>query len=224
MAKTKYFIPKNDSQKALMGAMDNKSMAFAVGPAGGGKTFAAVGIATSYLKQKLVKKIIVCRPAIEAGEALGFLPGTAEEKLKPYLVPIFESIAGNIKSQGGNQNAADTVTRGPDIEIVAFSYMRGRSFHDSFIVVDEAQNATLTQLEMVMTRIGVDSKMIITGDLSQTDLKNGQSGLPIIINMLKGNPEVPIVEFTEDDNLRHPIVGMLTKIFKEYHTGKTNNK
>lgn len=212
MAKVKYFTPVNESQKLLCKAIENRSICFAVGPAGCGKTVGGVGIALSHLQQKAVKKIIIARPAIEAGESLGFLPGTIEEKLKPYLVPIFDAIE---KLAPGN--IGDTISRGPNVEIMSFSHMRGRSFDCAFIVVDEAQNATLGQLEMLLTRLGRESKMIITGDPAQSDLKKEPSGLPIILELLRDEEEIPIIEFNEGDNQRHPVVSLLTRKFATYH-------
>jgi phosphate starvation-inducible PhoH-like protein len=193
-------------------------MAFAVGPAGTGKSHSAIGIALSAYRQKAVSKIIICRPAVEAGEALGYLPGSAEEKLRPYLIPIFDAIESIYRDKSTGPNAVKTITNGPDIEVVAFAHLRGRTFQDAFIVVDEAQNATMGQLEMVMTRLGEGSKMIITGDPAQSDLKIGMSGLPTVLRLLEGSEEIPIINFTEEDNLRHPIVAYLTKMFSEHHT------
>jgi phosphate starvation-inducible PhoH-like protein len=190
-------------------------MVFAVGPAGTGKTHAAVGIALSHYRSKHSHKIVICRPAVEAGEELGYLPGTAEEKLRPYLLPIFESLS----KLEGPQN--QTVANGPDVEICAFAHMRGRTFQDAFIVVDEAQNATVAQLEMVMTRLGEGSKMIITGDPAQSDLRPQDSGLSIILGLIESlEGEIPIVTFSESDNLRHPVVALLTTLFARYHESK----
>jgi len=193
--------------------MDNHSVALAIGPAGTGKTHAAVGIAVSLHKVKYIHRIVVCRPAVGAGESNGFLPGTLEEKLRPYMVPIYECIG---------KTASDVQSGGIPgyVELCTFEHMRGRTFDDAFVIIDEAQNATLTQLEMAMTRLGQGSKMIVCADPSQCDLPEGRSGLKHIIEMFKDNEEIPMIQFRETDNLRHPLVAMMTARFAAYRVSK----
>lgn len=210
MPKVKHFTPKNESQRQLVNAIDYCSVALAIGPAGTGKTHAAVGIALSLIKQKFIHRIVIARPAVGAGESNGYLPGTLEEKLRPYMQPIYECIG---------KTAPDTQPGSVPgyVELVTFEHMRGRTFDDAFVIVDEAQNATLLQLEMVMTRLGEGSKMIVTGDPAQCDLKNGDGGLNTLLDILHGDQEVPTITFSEEDNLRHPVVAKLTRLFATYH-------
>jgi phosphate starvation-inducible PhoH-like protein len=209
LPKPKTFIPKNDAQRVLSQAIDRHDIVFAIGPAGCGKTYAACGIAVALHRQKYINQLIVIRPAVGGGENNGYLPGTIEEKLAPYMAPIFDCL-GAI--------GQETYANASFVHLVALEHCRGRTFTNAFVIVDEAQNATLAQLEMVMTRLGEGSKMIITGDVAQSDL-GSRSGLPTILRLLEGDLEIPTVTFTESDNLRHPLVAKLTKLFGEYKYG-----
>lgn len=201
------FVPKNDSQKEFARKADRRTYVLAVGPAGGGKTYAAVAYAVDMHRRKAASQIVICRPSVGAGESNGYLPGTLDEKLAPYMAPIYDCL---FKAGG------DTYRNASFVELITFEHMRGRTFDDAIIIVDEAQNATLSQLEMVMTRVGEDSKMFICGDMMQCDLPSGRSGLPTILQLLEGNEEFPVVHYRDSDNLRHPLVGELTRIFARH--------
>ena len=208
MPKVKHFEPHNDGQRALVEAVDRKSVAFALGPAGTGKTHAAIAIGASLVLQKWARRLIVCRPARSAGRSSGLLPGTLEEKLAPLLQPIYD-----ILSKLGKPGEVPGW-----VEICSFEYMRGRTFDDAIIVVDEVQNATFDELEMVLTRLGKGSKMILCGDPAQSDLRGADAGaLPLLMKLLAGDKEFPVVHFSETDNLRHPVVAKLVKIFATFH-------
>ena len=173
-------MPKLKGKKYLE-AVNNHDITFAVGPAGTGKTYQAVASAVSALKNKIVNKIVITRPAVEAGESLGFLPGDLKEKIDPYLTPIYDALNDMIDKEKLNMYTDSRV-----IEIAPLAYMRGRTLHNAFIILDEAQNATTMQMKMFLTRLGVTSKAIITGDLTQIDLPNKKmSGLIEAINILK---------------------------------------
>jgi phosphate starvation-inducible protein PhoH and related proteins len=208
LPRAKGFSAKNDSQRRLAEAVDHHPICFAVGPAGTGKTHAAIALAVALHRQKYIHRIVIARPAVGAGESNGFLPGTIEEKLRPFMEPVLSCL-----TKVGQQ----TYSNASFVELVAFEHLRGRTFDDAFVIVDEAQNATFGQLEMVLTRLGDGSKMIVTGDPSQCDLRPGLAGLPTILHLLMGVEDIAIVQFEEVDNLRHPIVAELTKIFGTYH-------
>ena len=202
------------NQKRLVQAADTNDIVFAVGPAGTGKTYTAVAIAVRALKNKLVKKIILTRPAVEAGESLGFLPGDLKEKIDPYLRPLYDALDDMIPADKlGYYMSTRT------IEIAPLAYMRGRTLDNAFILLDEAQNANDLQLKMFLTRIGPNAKAIITGDPTQIDLpKNQRSGLDKAMRILKNINGIAQIELDEEDVVRHRLVKAIIKAYdKEYH-------
>lgn len=205
----KSIFPKNLSQKHYFNVLKEKDIIFAVGSAGTGKTYLAVAYAISQLKKNIIKKIIITRPAVEAGEKLGFLPGDLKEKVDPYLVPIYDAIYEFL----GKENADKLIERGI-IEIAPLAYMRGRTLDNAFIILDEAQNTTRNQMKMFLTRLGFNSKMVITGDVTQIDLPHkSMSGLIEATNILKDEKQIEIIVFEKDDVMRHPLV---SKIIEKY--------
>jgi phosphate starvation-inducible PhoH-like protein len=202
------------NQKRMVSATDTNDIVFAVGPAGTGKTYTAVAIAVRALKNKLVKKIILTRPAVEAGESLGFLPGDLKEKIDPYLRPLYDALDDMIPADKlGYYMSTRT------IEIAPLAYMRGRTLDNAFIILDEAQNANDLQLKMFLTRIGANAKAIITGDPTQIDLpKNQRSGLDKAIRILNNIPGIAHIELDEEDVVRHRLVKAIIRAYdKEYH-------
>lgn len=205
----KSIFPKNLSQKHYFNVLKDKDIIFAVGSAGTGKTYLAVAYAISQLKKNIIKKIIITRPAVEAGEKLGFLPGDLKEKVDPYLVPIYDAIYEFL----GRESADKLIERGI-IEIAPLAYMRGRTLDNAFIILDEAQNTTRNQMKMFLTRLGFNSKMVITGDITQIDLPHKHmSGLIEATNILKDEKQIEIISFDKDDVMRHPLV---SKIIEKY--------
>jgi phosphate starvation-inducible PhoH-like protein len=193
---------KTKNQKSLVKAAMNNDVVFAIGPAGTGKTYISVALAVQALKNKAVKKIIITRPAVEAGENLGFLPGDLQEKIDPYLRPIYDALDDMIHAEKLQYYLDNRV-----IEIAPLAYMRGRTLNNAFILLDEAQNTTPMQLKMFLTRMGPQSKMIVNGDRSQIDLpKNQQSGLIHATSVLKDTPGIAFVELSARDVIRHRIV------------------
>ena len=202
-------------QKVFLDTVNNNDISFAVGPAGTGKTYLAVAFAVAALKNKDVSKIVITRPAVEAGENLGFLPGDLKEKIDPYLNPIYDALRDMIQS-----DRLDNLMERKVIEVAPLAYMRGRTLHNAFIILDEAQNATKTQMKMFLTRLGVTSKAIVTGDVTQIDLPNrSSSGLIDALRILKNVKEIGFVEFKGEDVLRHKLV---KKIIMAY--GKNEEK
>jgi phosphate starvation-inducible PhoH-like protein len=191
---------KNSSQKIAYMAFEQHDVLFLVGPAGSAKTHLAVAFACSEVLSKKKKKIILSRPIVEAGEKLGFLPGTFEEKINPYLMPIFDCLDTIVGRDTMERNKINQC-----MEIVPIAYMRGRTFHDSIVILDEAQNSTEEQLKLAMTRLGLNSKMVITGDPTQSDLK-GDVALPRIVEGMKKVHGIGIVEFNDSHIVRHPLV------------------
>ncbi|HEY6082460.1 MAG TPA: PhoH family protein [Chitinophagaceae bacterium] len=199
------------NQKKLVTLADKNDIVFAAGPAGTGKTYTAVALAVRALKNKAVKKIILTRPAVEAGENLGFLPGDLKEKIDPYLRPLYDALDDMIPADKLNYYMATRV-----IEIAPLAYMRGRTLDNSFIILDEAQNATDLQIKMFLTRIGASAKAIITGDLTQVDLpKNQRSGLEKAIRILKHVEGIGHVELDEEDVVRHRLVKEIIRAYEK---------
>ena len=198
----KLFVQEHVNQKRMVQAADTSDIVFAVGPAGTGKTYTAVALAVRALKNKLVKKIILTRPAVEAGENLGFLPGDLKEKIDPYLRPLYDALDDMIPADKlGYYMSTRT------IEIAPLAYMRGRTLDNAFIILDEAQNANDLQLKMFLTRIGPNAKAIITGDPTQIDLpKNQRSGLEKAMRILKNINGIVQIELNEEDVVRHKLV------------------
>ena len=198
--------PQSDNQRTLMRAIDTHNLALALGPAGTGKTYLAVTAAVEALEEGRVDRIVLSRPAVEAGESLGFLPGDMHEKLAPYLRPLYDALNDRIGGKRVRQYLADGT-----IEIAPIAYMRGRTLNNAFVVIDEAQNCTYGQIKMLLTRLGWHSTMVLTGDPDQSDLLDGLSGLTDIARRLEAVPGIAVVRLTEQDIVRHPLVAeMLT--------------
>ena len=193
---------KTTNLKKLVKESEKKDMVFAIGPAGTGKTYTSVALAARALRDKEVKRIILTRPAVEAGESLGFLPGDLKEKLDPYLQPLYDALRDMIPHEKLEGYIERKV-----IEVAPLAFMRGRTLDEAFVILDEAQNTTHSQMKMFLTRMGMNAKFIITGDPSQVDLpKNQQSGLKEAMRILSGVEEIGFVHLTEEDVVRHPVV------------------
>lgn len=200
---------KTKNQRKLVVSSEENDIVFAIGPAGTGKTYTAVAMAVRALKNKLVKKIILTRPAVEAGESLGFLPGDLKEKVDPYLRPLYDALDDMIPSEKLNYLVSTRV-----IEVAPLAFMRGRTLDNAFIILDEAQNCTTTQIKMFLTRLGPSAKCIITGDLSQVDLPGHQkSGLYRALDLLPSIPGIGEVRLTAEDVVRHRLVKEIIKMY-----------
>jgi phosphate starvation-inducible protein PhoH and related proteins len=197
----KNVTPRNDSQKEFFKALDINPLVFAIGPAGTGKTYVAVAKAVEALERGKVGRIVLSRPAVEAGENLGYLPGDMEEKLSPYLRPLYDALADRFSAKRLKAMIADDI-----IEIAPIAFMRGRTLNNAFVVLDEAQNCTYGQLKMLLTRLGWHSTMVVTGDPEQSDLLPGMSGLDDIARKLEPSENITSVRFTKADVVRHPLV------------------
>ncbi len=205
----KHIYPKTKGQQNLVNAMQDHDMVFSLGPAGTGKTFLAVAYGVKLLRENKIKRIILVRPAVEAGESLGFLPGDLKEKVDPYLQPLYDAL--NLLL--GSESVLKYIEKGI-IEIAPLAYMRGRTLDDAMVILDEAQNTTKAQMKMFLTRMGFNSKMIINGDITQIDLKHpSDSGLLEAISILKNIKEISIFELGLEDIVRHALV---SKILKRY--------
>lgn len=208
-AKGKSIRVKTMGQRRYIHAMKKNDIVFGIGPAGTGKTYLAVVMAVRALKQGYVKKIILTRPAVEAGESLGFLPGDLKEKVDPYLRPLYDALHDIL----GQEYTQRMMERGV-IEIAPLAYMRGRTLDDSFVILDEAQNTTGTQIKMFLTRLGFSSKMVITGDPSQVDLPKGvKSGLTLAANILSGVSGLSFITLEQTDVVRHPLVQRIIEAY-----------
>jgi phosphate starvation-inducible PhoH-like protein len=202
--------PRNLRQRFYLREMLEKDVVFAIGPAGTGKTYLAVAMAASQLLDKKIKRIVLCRPAVEAGERLGFLPGDMMEKVNPYLRPLYDALYDIL----GYDRTGKLLERGV-IEVAPIAFMRGRTLNDAFIILDEAQNTTTEQMKMFLTRIGFDSKAVITGDVTQVDLPQGKtSGLREARRILSHVPEIGFAIFDERDVVRHPIVQAIVAAYE----------
>ena len=197
--------PRNVAQKLYLQAMQEFDITFAIGPAGTGKTFLAVAAAAAAMYEKSIKRIVLCRPAVEAGERLGFLPGDIAEKVNPYLRPLYDSLHDII-----GYDKVDKLMEKQIIEIAPLAFMRGRTLNDSFIILDEAQNTTPEQMKMFLTRLGFGSKAVVTGDVTQVDLPEGKkSGLREARNILHRVEGIKFFEFSDRDVVRHPLVAKI---------------
>ena len=213
----KPILAKTNNQKLLVDMLYKKHLVFAVGPAGTGKTYTGIAIAVKALKEKQIKKIILTRPAVEAGENLGYLPGDLKEKLDPYMQPLYDALRDMIPSVRLNKLLSDNI-----IEIAPLAFMRGRTLDNAFVILDEAQNTTPAQMKMFLTRMGVNAKFIVTGDPGQVDLPgNISSGLKDALLILNNKKEIGIVRLNDKDVMRHPIV---KKIIDSYNKNGINKK
>lgn len=204
--------PKTLNQKHYVDAIDKNTIVFGIGPAGSGKTYLAVAKAVQALLSKQVSRIILTRPAVEAGERLGFLPGTLHEKIDPYLRPLFDALHDMMDPD----SIPKLVTNGT-IEIAPLAYMRGRTLNDSFIILDEAQNTSPEQMKMFLTRLGFGSKMVITGDITQVDLPSGmKSGLRVVRDILGEVLDLEFIELTSEDVVRHKIVADIVEAYEKF--------
>jgi phosphate starvation-inducible PhoH-like protein len=200
--------PQNNNQALLMQAIAENNLTIAVGPAGTGKTYLTITAAVEALEARRVDRIVLTRPAIEAGESIGFLPGDLQEKMAPYLRPLYDALNDRI----GGKRLRQLLQEGA-IEIAPIGYMRGRTLNNAFVVIDEAQNCTYSQIKMLLTRLGWHSTMVLTGDPDQSDLLAGMSGLSEIANRLEDVSGIAVVRMTAEDVVRHPLVAsMLAKI------------
>jgi len=207
----KTIVPKSFGQKSYFQALNNYELVFGLGPAGTGKSYLAVAKGIDMLKKGLIEKIILTRPAVEAGERLGFLPGDMKEKIDPYLRPIYDALYDMIPS-----DRVEKKIQSGEIEIAPLAFMRGRTFNNAFVIVDEAQNTTSVQMKMVLTRIGEGSRMVINGDLSQIDLPSGQvSGLYESKKILGKINDIKIISLEAEDVIRHPIVAKIIKAYDQ---------
>jgi phosphate starvation-inducible PhoH-like protein len=199
--------PKSDGQAELMKAMDQHNLTLALGPAGTGKTYLAVAKAVEALEAGKVGRIVLSRPAVEAGESIGFLPGDMEDKLAPYLRPLYDALSDRLSMKRVKALMAEGL-----IEIAPVGYMRGRTLNNAFIVVDEAQNCTYVQLKMLLTRLGWHSTMVVTGDPQQSDLLPGISGLADVADRLSLIPDISVIRLAERDIVRHPLVASMISV------------
>jgi len=212
----RYVTPKSINQRLYLDAIRDSDLVFSIGPAGTGKTYLAVAAAVSHLSEKKVDRIILCRPAVEAGEKLGFLPGDMAEKVDPYFRPLYDALYHLLDRERANSQ----LERGA-IEIAPLGFMRGRTLNNSFVILDEAQNTTSEQMKMFLTRLGNNSKAVITGDVTQVDLPPGRtSGLIEAQSVVASVSGIRFVYFDESDVVRHPLVQSIIKAYAEYRNGR----
>lgn len=213
-------FPRTANQKRYVQAILEKDLVFGLGPAGTGKTYLAVALAISALKQEKVRRIILTRPAVEAGEALGFLPGDLQEKILPYLRPLYDALYDMLEAE-----EIQRYTERGVIEIAPLAYMRGRTLNDAFVILDEAQNTTTEQMFMFLTRLGAESKCVVTGDRTQIDLpSNKKSGLIEAIDALRDGPGIAFIQFDERDVVRHELVRYIISAYKKYRDAHPTGK
>jgi phosphate starvation-inducible PhoH-like protein len=203
---------RTPNQRKLVEVTENNDLIFAIGPAGTGKTYTAIALAVKALKNREIRKIILSRPAVEAGERLGFLPGDLKEKIDPYLQPLYDALGDMIPQKKLEEFIKDKV-----IEIAPLAFMRGRTLSNAFVILDEAQNTTLNQLKMFLTRMGMNTKFIVTGDETQIDLpRRSDSGLLLALRILKGIDDIAVVRFDEKDIVRHKLVRDIVKAYEKH--------
>ncbi|MBQ6586778.1 MAG: PhoH family protein [Coriobacteriales bacterium] len=207
--------PKTSCQKAYVDAIRKNTVTFAIGPAGTGKTYLAMAMAMAALKRKEVARIVLTRPVVEAGESLGYLPGTISEKVDPYVRPLYDALFDMVDAEKGNRLVDQNI-----IEIAPLAYMRGRTLNDSFVILDEAQNTTPEQMKMFLTRLGFGTKMVVTGDITQIDLPNGSSGLRTVRGILEGIPDIAFCDLTPRDVVRHSLVARIVAAYDEANEAK----
>ena len=212
--------PKTIGQKKYIESVLKNTITIGVGPAGTGKTYLAVAAAVAAFRERKVNRIILTRPAVEAGERLGFLPGDLQSKIDPYLRPLYDALYQIMGAESFTANMEKGL-----IEVAPLAYMRGRTLDNAYIVLDEAQNTTPAQMKMFLTRIGFGSKAIITGDLSQKDLpKDAQSGLEVALRVLHNIDEISVIRFTSEDVVRHPLVQRIVNAYEEYENRHSRDK
>ncbi|MBN9179081.1 MAG: PhoH family protein, partial [Microbacterium sp.] len=207
--------PKTVGQKAYVDAIEENTIVFGIGPAGTGKTYLAMAKAVQALQRKEVSRIILTRPAVEAGERLGFLPGTLNDKIDPYLRPLYDAL-----NEMMDPELVPKLMASGTIEVAPLAYMRGRTLNDSFVVLDEAQNTTPEQMKMFLTRLGFGTRMVVTGDITQIDLPQGASGLRLVTRVLAGIDDIHFSYLTSDDVVRHTLVGRIVDAYTEYDERK----
>lgn len=207
--------PKTLGQKQYVDAIDDNTIVFGIGPAGTGKTYLAMAKAVQALQRKEVDRIILSRPAIEAGERLGYLPGTLTEKIDPYLRPLYDAL-----NEMMDPELVPKLLATGTVEVAPLAYMRGRTLNDSFIVLDEAQNTTPEQMKMFLTRLGFGSQMVVTGDITQVDLPASASGLRLVTHVLSGIDDIHFARLTSDDVVRHSLVGRIVDAYTDYDAQK----
>ena len=207
----KVIRPKTMGQKAYVDAIEENTIVFGIGPAGTGKTYLAMAKAVQALQRKEVSRIILTRPAVEAGERLGFLPGTLTDKIDPYLRPLYDAL-----NEMMDPELVPKLMASGTIEVAPLAYMRGRTLNDSFVVLDEAQNTTPEQMKMFLTRLGFGTRMVVTGDITQVDLPQGASGLRLVTRVLKNIDDIHFATLTSDDVVRHTLVGRIVDAYSVY--------
>ena len=208
----KPIVPRSENQLKLVKEYEKNDMLFAIGPAGSGKTYTAIALAVRSLKNKEIKKIILSRPAVEAGEKLGFLPGDMKDKIDPYLQPLYDALQDMIPAAKLKEYMETNV-----IQIAPLAFMRGRTLNDAVVILDEAQNTTTQQIKMFLTRMGMNTKMIVTGDMTQIDLPSSQkSGLVQALHILKGVKGISFIELNKKDIVRHKLVTQIVEAYEKY--------
>lgn len=212
--------PRSANQLKLVKEFDKNDMIFAIGPAGSGKTYTAIALAVRALKNKEIKKIILSRPAVEAGEKLGFLPGDMKDKIDPYLQPLYDALQDMIPAAKLKEYMELNI-----IQIAPLAFMRGRTLNDAVVILDEAQNTTTQQIKMFLTRMGMNTKMIVTGDMTQIDLPTSQtSGLVQAMKILKGVKGISLIELTKKDIVRHKLVTRIVEAYEKFEEGRKMEK
>lgn len=214
-ARGKNIRPKTLGQKRYVDAIDANTIVFGIGPAGTGKTYLAMAKAVQALQRKEVARLILTRPAVEAGERLGFLPGTLNDKIDPYLRPLYDAL-----NEMMDPELVPKLLASGTVEVAPLAYMRGRTLNDSFIILDEAQNTSPEQMKMFLTRLGFGSKMVVTGDITQIDLPTGASGLQLVTKVLDGISDIHFSTLTSDDVVRHSLVGRIVDAYTKYDAKK----
>jgi len=203
-------VPKTFMQKVYIESIKSNDLVFGIGPAGTGKTYLAMAMAVAELLQKNVKRVVLCRPAVEAGEKLGFLPGDMAEKVNPYLRPLYDALHDMVEYE----RAKEMIEKGM-VEVAPLAFMRGRTLSNAYVILDEAQNTTPEQMKMFLTRLGPNSKCVVTGDITQIDLPRGtKSGLIDALSVLKGVDEISVIYFGNDDIIRHPLVARIVAAYE----------
>ncbi|MGO1411563.1 MULTISPECIES: PhoH family protein [unclassified Microbacterium] len=208
--------PKTPGQKEYVDAIDENTIVFGIGPAGTGKTYLAMAKAIQALQRREVERIILTRPAVEAGERLGFLPGSLTDKIDPYLRPLYDAV-----NEMMDPEIVPKLIASGTIEVAPLAYMRGRTLNNSFIVLDEAQNTTPEQMKMFLTRLGFGTQMVVTGDITQIDIPGGTSGLRTVTGILDGVDDIHFARLTSDDVVRHSLVGRIVDAYTEYDEQRT---